>query len=78
LPWGPPSLMYNWYRLSYPGSKAAKQWSLSATISRAEVKERVELHFSRSGPPLRVLKWILPLPLPFTKTLSYHTETNRK
>jgi hypothetical protein len=25
-PWGPPSLLYNWYRIPFPGVKAAGPW----------------------------------------------------
>jgi hypothetical protein len=40
---GPPSLLYNWYRV-FSGVKAAAAWRLSPTPSSAEVKERVELY----------------------------------
>jgi len=40
-PWGPPSLLYNEYRV-FPGDKAAGAWILSPTPSSAKVKERVE------------------------------------
>ena len=47
-PWGPPSLLYNEYRLS-PGGKAAGVWRWSPTPSCSEVKERVDY---TSTPPL--------------------------
>ena len=55
-PWGPPNLMYNGYRVSYPGVK----WSGCCVVHRppssAEVKERVELYFySHSGSSWSVL-----------------------
>jgi hypothetical protein len=42
-PWGPPSLLYNRYRL-FPGGKAAGAWRSPTTPSSAEVKESVELY----------------------------------
>jgi len=50
-PWGPPSLLYNWY-LVFPGGKATGTWRLPPTPSSAEVKERVQLYHSPlpSGP----------------------------
>jgi len=63
-PWGPPSLLYNRYRV-FPGGKAGGAWRLPPTPSNAEVKGRLELYLhSPSGPSLSVLGW--PLPLPFT------------
>jgi hypothetical protein len=49
-PWGPPSLLYNGYRV-FPGGKAAGAWRWPPTLSSAQVKERVELYlYSTSGP----------------------------
>ena len=63
-PWGPPSLLYNGYRV-FPGGKAAGAWCWSPTPSRAEIKERVELNiYLPFGPLWHVLGWTLPLPLP--------------
>ena len=50
-PWGPPSLLYNGYRV-FPGGKVrpGRDADLSPTSS-AEVKSRVELHlYSPQGP----------------------------
>jgi hypothetical protein len=41
-PLGPPSLLYNGYRV-FPGSKMAGAWRWPPTPSSAEVKERVQL-----------------------------------
>jgi len=39
-PWGPPSLLYNGYRV-FPTGEAAGAWRWPPTKSSAEVKERV-------------------------------------
>ena len=41
--WGPPSLLYNGYWVSFLGGKAARVWHSPPTPSSAKVKERVEL-----------------------------------
>ena len=63
-PWGPPSLLYNGYRV-FPGGKAAGAWRWPPTPTTVEVKERVELYlYSPSGPSWPVQGWTLPLSLP--------------
>jgi hypothetical protein len=49
-PWGPPSLLYNGYRVSFLGVKWPGRGIDHPPPSRAEVKERVELYlYSPSG-----------------------------
>jgi len=55
-PWGPPSLPYNGYRVSFPGVKRPGCGIDHPPPSSAEVKERVELYlYSPSGPSCPVL-----------------------
>jgi hypothetical protein len=62
-PWGPPSLLYNGYRVSFPGVKRPGRGVDHPPSSSARVKERVELYlYSPSGPSWPVLGRILPLP----------------
>ena len=62
-PWGPPSLLYNGYRV-FPEGKAVGAWRWPSTPSSAEVKERVEIYlYSPSGLSWPVSGWILTLPL---------------
>ena len=75
-PWGPPCLLYNGYRVSFPGVKRPGRGVDHLTPSSAEVKERVELYlYSPSGPSWAVLGINLPLPLPFytiSRTRRFH------
>jgi hypothetical protein len=53
---GPPSLLYNGYRVSFPGVKRMGRGVDHPPPSRAEVRERVELYFYYSfGPSWPVL-----------------------
>ena len=64
-PRGPPSLLYNGYRVPSPGVKRPGRGVNHLHTSSAEVKERVELYlYSPSGPSWPVLGWALPLHLP--------------
>jgi hypothetical protein len=82
-PWGPPSLLYNWYRLSFPEVKRPGRDVDHPTPTTAEVKETVELYlYSPSGPSWPVLRWTWILfceqkfLLPFTlKDLQFKTVT---
>jgi hypothetical protein len=61
-PWGPPSLLYNGYRFSFPGVKRPGRGVHHPPPSNAEVKERAELYlYSPSGPSWPVLGRNLPL-----------------
>jgi hypothetical protein len=55
-PWGPPSLLYNLYRVSFPGVKRPGRGVDHPPPSSARVKERVELYlYSPSGPSWPVI-----------------------
>jgi hypothetical protein len=62
-PWGPPSLLYYGYRVSFPGVKRPGRTVDHPPSSSARVKERVELYlYSPSGP-----SWpVIGRPLPFS------------
>ena len=56
LPWGPPSLLYNGYWVSFPGVKRPGRGVNHQSPASTEVKERVKLYFySLSGPSWPVL-----------------------
>jgi hypothetical protein len=55
-PWGPPSLLYNGYWVSFPGVKRPGRGVDHPPLSSVRVKERVELYlYSPSGPLWPVL-----------------------
>ena len=55
-PWGPPTLLYNGYRVFFPGVKRLGRGVDYPPPSSAEVKGRVELYlYSPSGPSWPVL-----------------------
>ena len=61
-PCGPPSLLYDGYRV-FTGGKAVGAWRWPPTPSSAEVKGRVELYlYFLCGPSFPVLGWTLLLP----------------
>jgi hypothetical protein len=61
-PWGPPSLLYNGYRVCFSGVKRPGRGVEHPPPSSARVKERVELClYSPSGPSWPVLGRTLPL-----------------
>ena len=74
--WGPPSLLYNGYRV-FPGGKAARAWRWPPTCS-AEVKETIDLYlYSTSRPSWPVLGWTVPFPLPLQGCLLCYMLSDR-
>jgi len=66
-PWGPPRLLHNSYRLSFPGVKRPGRGVDYTPLSSVEVKERVELYTCfPSGPSWLTFSWTFI----FTFTLS--------
>jgi len=64
--WGTPSLLYNGYRVSFPGVKRPGRGVDHPPPFSAEIEERVELDlYSPSEPSWPLLGWIWPLPWPF-------------
>jgi len=69
---GPPSLLYNEYRV-FLGCKAAEAWRWTPIPFNAEVKEKVELYlYSLSGLLWAVVGWPLSFPYQWT-LLSCHS-----
>ena len=61
LPWGPPSFLYNGYRVSFPGVKRPGHGVNHPPSSSAQFKERSQLYLcSLSVPTYSVLGWPLP------------------
>jgi hypothetical protein len=60
-PWGPPSLLYNGYQVSFPGVKQPGRAIVHPPPSRAEAEGRAELYIcSLCGPSWPVLWRTLP------------------
>ena len=58
LPWGPPSLLYNGYQVSFSRVKQPRHGIDHPSPSSAKVKERVEIYLhSPSGSSRPVLGW---------------------
>jgi hypothetical protein len=79
-PWDPPSLLYNGYRVSFPGVKRPGRGVDHPPPSNAEVKERVELYlYSPSGLSWPVLGLTLSLPCSkrFFQVVYRHQLANR-
>jgi hypothetical protein len=71
-PWGPPSLLHNGYRVSFPRVKRPGRDIDHPPTSSAEVKEIAELYLScPSGLSWPVLGWTVPVPLPFTAVTAH-------
>ena len=62
-PWGPPSLLYNGYRVCFPGARwPGRDVNPSPTSIAKFIKERLEPYlYSPSGPLWPVLGWNLSL-----------------
>jgi hypothetical protein len=60
-PWSPPNLLYNGYRVSFPGAKRPGHGINHPPSSRAKAKGRMELYlYSHSGPSCPVVGRALP------------------
>jgi len=67
-PWGPPSLLYNGYRVSFPGVRRPRRGVNQPPLSSADVKEKVELYlYSSSGPSWSVQGWNFTFTFAFRK-----------
>jgi hypothetical protein len=56
LPWGPSSLLYSRYRVSFPGVNWPGRGVDHPLSSSAEVKERIELYFYSTSDKSIILK----------------------
>jgi hypothetical protein len=75
-PWVPPNLLYNGYRISFPEVKRPGRGLNHPPLSRAEVKERVELYFSSpSVPSWNVTNWTLPFSVIRQTALRFGAQT---
>ena len=74
-PWGPPILLYNRYRISFPGVKRPGRGVDHPPPCSADVKERVEPYlYSTSGSSWPVLENLL-FTCTFTAEVQHSTET---
>jgi len=74
-PWGPFSLPYNGYWVSFPGVRQLGGGADQPSLSGAKVTERVEIYlYSPTGSSWQVTGWTLPLTFTFT-ILCYHNLT---
>ena len=65
-PWGPTSLLYNGYWVTFPVVKRPGRGVDHPLPSSTEVQERVELYlYSPTGPSWSFIEWNLPSPLPY-------------
>jgi hypothetical protein len=70
-PWGPPSLLYNGYRV-FPRGNAAKVWCWQHTPFQCRGHERVELYLYPPSRPVRPVTGLLYILLPtFTPWVTY-------
>jgi hypothetical protein len=70
--WGPPSLLYNGYRV-FPGGKAAGAWRWPPTPHLA-TRLRVQLYlYSLPGPSWPVLEWTSSLPSQILSRFSFRS-----
>jgi hypothetical protein len=68
-PWGPPSLLYNGYRVSFSGVKRTGRGIDHPTPSSTDIKERVRLYlYSPSELSEPALGWTLLLPYVYSGT----------
>ena len=73
--WGQPSLLYNVYRVRFPGVKRPGR-DVHSSPSSAEVKERVEIYLqSSSGPSWPVLWQQLSLPFKSLQIVEVYVTT---
>jgi hypothetical protein len=71
-PWGPPSLLYNRYRV-FPGGKAAGAWWLSSSLLAPRPRESTTI-----TPPPRISSLFgVPLPLTYLRVRGKSTAVSR-
>jgi hypothetical protein len=82
-PWDSPSLLYDRYRVSFPGINLSERGDNYPFVSSAEAKERVELYlYSASGASFsvvgRTLTFVCFTTFPHSAHKHFHCPTNRK